>query len=163
MQPFALILSPLILSTVLLSVNNAAADSGEHKHDHGSHDHSSHSHHEALEPKPPGEPVNAEQATQIAKQRIASLVKAKAINSNWTSVEPDLAGGFVYLSAMPFSGGADGDFNQYGEPDNYARTYLKLTEEEFNVRSGQFQIIKIPFDLNDSANSKTPRITGTKI
>tara|TARA_B100000809_G_C15136766_1_gene530958 strand:+ start:657 stop:1082 length:426 start_codon:yes stop_codon:yes gene_type:complete len=91
MQPFALILSPLILSTVLLSVNNAAADSGEHKHDHGSHDHSSHSHHEALEPKPPGEPVNAEQATQIAKQRIASLVKAKAINSNWTSVEPDLA------------------------------------------------------------------------
>lgn len=91
MQPFALILSPLILSTVLLSVNNAAADSGEHKHDHGSHDHSSHSHHEALEPKPPGKPVNAEQATQIAKQRIASLVKAKAINSNWTSVEPDLA------------------------------------------------------------------------
>jgi hypothetical protein len=98
MQPFALILSPLILSTVLLSVNTVAADSGEHKHDHSahdhgshehsSHDHSGHSHHEALEPKPPGEPVNAEQATQIAKQRIASLVKAKAINSSWTSVEP---------------------------------------------------------------------------
>ena len=101
MQPFALILSPLILSTVLLSGNTVAADSGEHKHDHsahnhgshdhGSHDHSGHSHHEALEPKPPGEPVNAEQATQSAKQRIASLVKAKAINSNWTSVEPDSA------------------------------------------------------------------------
>ena len=35
--------------------------------------------------------LHAEQATQIAKQRIASLVKAKAINSHWTSVEPDSA------------------------------------------------------------------------
>jgi hypothetical protein len=71
---------------------------------------------------------------------------------------PDLAGGYIYLSAQPFSGGADGDFDQYNEPDNYSRTYLKLTEEEFDHRSGQFQIIKIPFDLEDSTNSKAPRI-----
>ena len=63
------------------------------------------------------------------------------------SLFTDIAGGYIYCSAHPFSGGPDGDIDQYGDPDNYTRTYDKLTDEEFDHRSGQFQIIKLPFDL----------------
>jgi hypothetical protein len=75
----------------------------------------------------------------------------------------DLAGGSVYLSAQPFSGdfpalNTQGDFNSDLKPDNIERM-LKLCDEEYDFKKGQFEIIEIPFETgNDTFNGSVIRV-----
>ena len=60
----------------------------------------------------------------------------------------DLAGGIIYLSAQPFSGS---NFNVYGQPMN-AERLASLSSEELE-RSGQYQILPVPFDFQSEATN----------
>lgn len=85
---FKNILPTLLLSSAFASTVTIAADTGSHDHSGHSHDHSSHSHHMSYEPAKLGPPVDAEQAANAAKIRLADLVKTEAINSSWANIEP---------------------------------------------------------------------------
>ena len=60
----------------------------------------------------------------------------------------DLAAGVLYLSAQPFSGA---DFNSNGQPKN-AERIAALNSEQLD-RSGQYQILPVPFDFESEATS----------